>query len=351
MNSGTNQEEEQRSDISLIEGTRVTARDAEITVIGLTSHEVHLMKFTTDRLNFRRVIGFGNYGVVKLAQDKETGKALAVKETLKIRLQQRKNVANAKNEKTILASLRHPLVVDFYGTCQDEKKLYLVMEYVQGGELLSLLERRGKLTVTEARFYAAEVTSVFTYLHSQGIAYRDLKPENVLISKSGHIKITDLGCSKRLKLGERTFSLCGTPQFLAPEVIMRSGHDSAVDWWTLGIFLHELLSGVSPFTGESAYEIYSNIISHAYTPPKEADEVTQELLIGLLDKDPGSRLVGEKVRSHCFFAGVDWDHVDRLEPVYIPVVKAAMDDGNFEEFEEQPEAEGVIRNQEVFQDY
>ena len=350
MSSRTNQEESQHSDTNSTPQTQFTVRGADTTLVA-PPPATCLGKFTPDRLKFRRVVGFGNYGTVRLAQDKETGKALAVKETLKARLQQRKNVANAKNEKAILASLRHPLVVDFYGACQDEKKLYLVMEYVQGGELLSLLERRGRLSVLEARFFAAEVTSVFTYLHSQGIAYRDLKPENVLISKSGHIKLTDLGCSKRLKSGERTFTICGTPQFLAPEIIMRSGHSFAVDWWTLGIFLHELLTGVSPFASESTYETYSNIISHAYVPPKEVDEVTQELLVGLLDKDPDSRLVGEKVCSHCFFAGVDWDNVDGLEPVYIPEVQADMDDRHFGEFEEQPEVGEVVRNQEVFQDY
>ena len=303
------------------------------------------------RLSPRRIIGYSNFGVVRLALDKESGKPFAVKESHKTLLRNRQSLTSVFHEKAVFQAIRHPLIVDFYGTCQDPKKLYLVMEFVQGGELLSLLARRGALSTTEARFYAAEVTSVFTYLHTQGVIYRDLKPENVLISRSGHIKLTDFGCSKRLKPEEKAFSICGTPQFLAPEILMRRGHDSAVDWWTLGIFLHELLSGVSPFAGESAYETYSNIISKVYVPPKEADEVAQDLLTGLLSKDPDTRLVGEKVKDHAFFAGVDWDHLERLEPVFIPEVKTDLDDCNFEVFDVQFESEGVIRNQEMFRDY
>jgi len=279
---------------------------------------------------------------VRLARDKETGRALAVKETLKTRLQSAKNVQKVFNERTLLAGVGHPLVVDFYGTCQDLEKLYLVMEYVQGGEMRSLLSKRGKLTTAEMRFYAAEVTSVLSYLHSQGIVYRDLKPENVLIAQSGHIKLTDFGCAKKLRNGERTFTLCGTPEYLAPEILTRSGHDVAVDWWTVGIFLHELLTGTSPFTAESAFDIYSNIISAVYSPPQEADNKTRHLLTGLLDKDPQHRLAGAKVLSHGFFAGLDWQRLETLRPVYVPAVKTALDAQNFQWYVEEQETEGVI---------
>ena len=307
--------------------------------------------FALSRLSARCVIGHSNFGVVRLAQDKETGKALAVKEIDKNRLRAAQNVRRVFTEKTILASLRHPLVVDFHGTCQDEKKLYLVMECVQGGELLSFLSKRGALTTTEARFYAAEVTSVLTYLHSQGIIYRDLKPENVLISTSGHIKLTDFDSACRLKFGEKTFTLCGISEYLAPEMILRSGHDFSLDWWTLGIFLHELLFGTTPFDSEDPYNIYVNIISKAYCPPAEIDNHTRNLLQGLLDKDPSHRYAGEKVRSHAFFAGVDWGHLERLQPAFVPVVKTEMDHGNIESLEEMQENEGTVENQADFQGY
>ena len=311
--------------------------------------QISLGKFALERFNFLRIIGCGSFGTVRLAQDKESGKALAVKETAKANLQHAKNVAKVLAERAILASIRHPLIVEFYGTCQSEKKLFLVMEYVQGGELYSLLSRRGRLTTSEVRFYAAEVTSVLTYLHSQGVVYRDLKPENVLIAKSGHIKLTDFGCSKRLKQGERTFTLCGTPEYLAPEILTRSGHDFAIDWWTLGILLHEMLCGSTPFHGESVYETYSNIITAAYLPPKEADNETRLLLQGLLNKDPQHRFTADKVRSQSFFSRMNWDH---LEPIYAPVVKGDLDDSNFQHYVENHNSpEGITSDREVFRDY
>ena len=302
------------------------------------------------RLSPRRIIGYSNFGVVRLALDKESGKPFAVKESHKTLLRNRQSLTSVFHEKAVFQAIRHPLIVDFYGTCQDQKNLYLIMEFVHGGDLHSLLARRGALSTTEARFYAAEVTSVLTYLHSQGIIYRDLKPENVLISRSGHIKLTDFGCAKVLKPGERTFTLCGTPEFLAPEMIIRRGHDAALDWWTLGIFLHELLYNTMPFDGETPYDIYANIIAKPYTAPIAADNPTRNLLQGLLDKDPSHRYTCEKVKSHVFFTGVDWDHCERLEPTYVPVVKGDMDDQNIERLEEEQEEEGVI-DQEAFQAY
>jgi serine/threonine protein kinase len=233
----------------------------------------------------------------------------------------------------------------------DMKKLYLVMEYVQGGDLYSRLSRRGRLMTSEVRFYAAEVASVLTYLHNQGVVYRDLKPENILIAQSGHIKLTDFGWSKRLRQGERTFTLCGTPEYLAPEMLTRSGHDFALDWWTLGVFLHELLSGKSPFECDSVYETYCSIIATAYIPPKEADNKTRSFLTALLDKDSQHRLAGEKVRNHCFFGGVDWEHLERISPTYVPVVKAELDDSHFERFEEEQETEEGVIDQEVLREY
>jgi serine/threonine protein kinase len=313
--------------------------------------ETSFLSFTTSRLSSGRAIGYSNFGVVRLTLDKESGRVFAVKESCKTLLGNEKSLRSVFNEKAILQIIRHPLIVDFYGTCQDLKKLYLVMEFAHGGDLYSILVRRGALATTEARFYAAEVTFVLTYLHSQGIVYRDLKPENVLISRSGHIKLTDFGCAKLLKPGERTFTLCGTPQFLAPEIILRNGHDAAVDWWTLGIFLHELLYNTMPFDGETPYDIYANIISKPYTAPIAADNPTRNLLQGLLDKDPRHRYTGEKVKSHVFFAGVDWNHCERLEPTYVPVVKTDMDDHNIERLDEEQEEEGAIDDQEAFQGY
>ena len=273
--------------------------------------------FTLEELEFFGVLGSGGQGVVKLAIDKSTEKAVAVKEIYKSCLTNAKSVLRVFREKTILASAKHPFIVDFYGTCQDKRKLYLLMEFVMGGEVYSLLGAQKKLTSAAVHFYAAEVTAVFMYLHSQGFVYRDLKPENVLLATSGHIKLADFGCAKRLKFGERTFSLCGTPEYMAPEVLSRHGHSLSVDWWALGIFIHELLTGQTPFTGQTPAEVYSNILTQPYTPP-EVDDHTKSLLEGLLNKDPSLRLTEHKVKNHPYFAHIDWDQLENRQPPYIP---------------------------------
>lgn len=308
-------------------------------------------KFTSERLSFRRVVGTGTYGRVKLAQDKETLKALAVKEIAKVRVKRAKDVAQVMNEKCILASLRHPLIVDYYGTFQDGKKLSLVMEYVQGGELYSFLAARRKFTLMETRFFAAEIAAVFTYLHSEGVVYRDLKCENVLIAKSGHIKLADFGCAKRLKSDERTFTICGTCHSLAPEMLTRGGYSFQVDWWTLGIFMHQLLTGTFPFQAESPYVVYSQIVHRPYSAPMEADSDLQELLEGLLTKDPSHRFDQHKVYSNRFFSRVNWDQLESLRPCFLPTVKTEFDDSNFDQFEEEPEPDGEIRFEEELQGY
>ena len=306
---------------------------------------------TSERLHFMRVIGRGSSGVVRLGQDKATGRVLAIKETPKTRLRRTKDVLRVICEKTILAGINHPLVVDYYGTCQDAKTLYLAMEFVQGGDLYSLLSARGTLNTTETRFYAAEIAAVLTYLHSQDVVYRDLKSENVLLSRSGHIKLADFGCAKKLKFGERTFTLCGTPHAWAPEVLARSGHGFAVDWWTLGVLMHEMLTGKSPFEGEAPTAVLANIFNQPYIPPKEADKDVQHLLEGLLCKDPEHRFTSDKVRHHPFFIGVDWEEVEHMLPPYLPVVKTDLDSSNFDQFPEEQIEDGVTAEAEVFLDY
>ena len=319
-----------------------------------TSEEVKeaLGKVTLDRLSFLRVIGVGSFGTVKLTRDNHTGAAFAVKEIAKARLPRPKDIAKFVSEKTILESIKHPLVVDYYGTCQDAKKLYLVMEFVQGGELLSLLDTRGTLTVEETRFYAAEIAAGLTYLHSQDVIYRDLKPENVLISQSGHIKLVDFSCAKRVKRSERTYTLCGTPHALAPEVLTRSGHGFQVDWWSYGVLLHEMLTGSSPFEADSVYLMYANIIKKTYTPPRHVPCDIQRLLQGLLHKDPRLRYKGDEVYNHRLFQGVDWKNLEDLSPVFIPLLKAELDDSHFgqyseEESVEEPETQDFDRFKDI----
>ena len=273
--------------------------------------------YTPEQLDFIAIIGFGGQGIVKLARDVNTGKKLVVKEIDKSRMCGSQSAPRVLCEKTILGSVQHPLVVEMYGAYQDCRKLYVVMEYLPGGDLGRLISPSSPLSVQESRFYVTEVTAVLLYLHRQGVVYRDLKPENVVIASSGHIKVVDFGCAKRVRLGERTFTLCGTPEYLAPELIQRNGHSFAVDWWALGIFLHHLLTGDTPFIDKTPAQTYINILTQTYVPPPHLDEPTQSLLAGLLSKDPGLRLTGDSVRGHRYFSGVDWEQLHLLPPPVI----------------------------------
>ena len=285
------------------------------------------------------VIGEGGTSLVYLAQEKSSGLPVALKQIAKADLSSSKQVSRVHAEKDILSKLNHPLVVKFYGCFQDLENLYIGLEFLSGGDLYGWLARRVTLSTAETRFYAAEIAAALCYIHSQGIVYRDLKAENVLIGSNGHIKLADFGLAKKLLPGERTFSLCGTPQCMAPEVIRKSGYCYEVDWWSFGILLHEMITGRSPFDASSAYEIYSNIISRQYRPPGDLDPAVSSLLVGLLEKDPGRRLKGEEILRLAFFKDIDWNCLNSLRPPYIPVVKGPLDASHFDHYDLIQQAE------------
>lgn len=196
-------------------------------------------------LTLKETLGTGTFGRVRLCLHKSTGNYYAIKCLKKSEVLRMKQVEHILAEASILGSIRHPFIVNMLKTFQDDKRLYIVLEYVVGGELFSHLRKAGKFPNDVAKFYAAEVILAFEYIHSMDILYRDLKPENLLLDVGGHIKITDFGFAK--KVPERTFTLCGTPEYLAPEIIQSKGHGKAVDWWALGILTYEMLVGYPPF--------------------------------------------------------------------------------------------------------
>jgi len=165
-----------------------------------------------------------------------------------------KQVDHIISENTILSNISHPFLIKMLGFSQDERFLYFVLEYVQGGELFTYLRNKGKLENEEAQLYAAQVVCMFEYQHSKNIIYRDLKPENILISADGYLKLTDFGFAKYCD--NRTYTLCGTPEYLAPEILLNKGHGKPVDWWTLGILIYEMLAGIDPFNDEDPMAIY-----------------------------------------------------------------------------------------------
>ncbi|XP_064614765.1 cAMP-dependent protein kinase catalytic subunit PRKX-like [Liolophura sinensis] len=295
--------------------------------------------FKLDDFHFLSTIGTGTFGRVVLVRQKEKRSYYALKIMNITTVLKLKQVDHVKNEKEVLCAISHPFIVNMYWSHHDEKFLYMLLEFVPGGELFSLLRNIGRFTTNTANFYACEIVCGLDYLHSQKIVYRDLKPENLLLDRDGHLKITDFGFAK--KLVDRTWTLCGTPEYLAPEVIMSKGHNKAVDWWALGILIFEMLVGYPPFFDENPFGIYQKILSGKIEFPRHLDSVAKDLIRKLLHQDRTRRLGcmklgGEDVKRHRWFRGINWDDVlaRKLEAPNIPKL---LHDGDTKNFDEYPE--------------
>jgi serine/threonine protein kinase len=196
-------------------------------------------KYSLADLQLHCTLGTGSFGRVHLAKLKSTGKYYALKALSKVDVVKMKQVEHTINEKNILEAAQFPFIIHLLGTFQDTQHIYLLLDYICGGELFSFLRRSGTFPNHVARFYASEIALAFEYLHSKNIIYRDLKPENLLLDKEGHLKITDFGFAKFVP-DNITWTLCGTPDYLAPEIIQSRGYGKAVDWWALGILIYEV---------------------------------------------------------------------------------------------------------------
>jgi len=274
----------------------------------------------------RRLLGCGTYGRVHQIRCKYTQQEFAVKVLKKSVVLKLKQVEHLKNEKAVLVKADHPFIVKLYRTYTDRHNIYFLMELCAGGELFGLMRTTGNLQKSVAQFYAAEIVLVLEYLHSIGVAYRDLKPENVLLDESGHIKMCDFGFAKFVS--DRTWTLCGTTEYLAPEVITGGGHDMAVDWWALGVLLYEMLAGYPPFYGTNPIEIFEKICDGVVTFPPHFDEETKDLISKFLTQSKSRRLGNgldgaRAVKSHPFFSNINWEALLNRE-VLVPVSLEAL---------------------------
>jgi serine/threonine protein kinase len=269
-----------------------------------------------------------------LARIKQTGAYVALKILKKSEILKLKQVDHVISEFSILRIINHPFLVNLLGYTQDERYLYFLLEFVQGGELFTYLRNVGKLDPNPSRSYAGQIVLMFEYLHSLNIVYRDLKPENLLICADGYLKLTDFGFAKVIE--GRTYTLCGTPEYLAPEILLNKGHGKPVDWWTLGIILYEMLAGIDPFSDEDPMAIYQKILKGKVKFPRvfdvNAKSLVKHLLVADLTKRYGNMRGGvNDIKNHRFFTGLDWSRLVQklLVMSYIPNIASANDSSNF----------------------
>jgi len=238
-------------------------------------------------------------------------------------------IGHTKAEKNILQEIDHPFIVKLHFAFQTDEKLYLVLDFLSGGELFFHLSENTKFDVPRARFYAAEIVLALSHLHSKDIIYRDLKPENAVLDSKGHVVLTDFGLAKtQVNDARATYTFCGTPEYLAPEILKGQGHGKAVDWWSLGVLLFEMIVGLPPFYSENINDMYDLILKSELKFPQNVPADARDLLQGLLERDDKKRLGSlspdaREIKNHRFFAGIDWDRLFRREvtPPFIPQIK------------------------------
>jgi len=309
------------------------------------------MEFTVDtplsKLKELGVLGKGAFGLVTLVKDINHNKAYALKAIKKSQVVESGMEDYIVNEKNIMLKMGNPFLVNLCATYQDSKRLYFLLEVCLGGELFTVLRKKVYFLESTARFYTACVVEGFAYMHSKNIIYRDLKPENLVLDGNGYLKITDFGFAKEITAN--TFTFCGTPDYLAPEVIKGTGHSFGVDWWTMGILLFEMLGSMAPFVDHDVNAVYKKILKSHIKFPNFFSKSARKLILGLLRKKQTRRLGviaggAQKIRDHEFFSeapGWDWTALQNqtMEPPMRPVVKDEFDLRNFDGDEEDSSTE------------
>uniref|UniRef100_A0A8C2BNV4 Ribosomal protein S6 kinase n=1 Tax=Cyprinus carpio TaxID=7962 RepID=A0A8C2BNV4_CYPCA len=289
-----------------------------------------------------RVLGKGGYGKVfqvRKVTGADSGKIFAMKVLKKAMIvRNAKDTAHTKAERSILEEVKHPFIVDLIYAFQTGGKLYLILEYLSGGELFMQLEREGIFLEDTACFYLAEISMALGHLHQKGIIYRDLKPENIMLSNIGHVKLTDFGlCKESIHDGTVTHTFCGTIEYMAPEILMRSGHNRAVDWWSLGALMYDMLTGAPPFTAENRKKTIDKILKCKLNLPPYLTQEARDLLKKLLRRNASTRMgAGPRdaldVQAHSFFRHMNWDDLlaFKVEPPFKPFLQSADDVSQFD---------------------
>ncbi|GAB1300501.1 Ribosomal protein S6 kinase alpha-2 [Apodemus speciosus] len=321
--------------------SRLEMEEGIVKEIDISSHvKEGFEKADPSQFELLKVLGQGSYGKVFLVR-KVTGSDAAQlyamkvlkKATLKVR-----DRVRSKMERDILAEVNHPFIVKLHYAFQTEGKLYLILDFLRGGDLFTRLSKEVMFTEEDVKFYLAELALALDHLHGLGIIYRDLKPENILLDEEGHIKITDFGLSKEaIDHDKRAYSFCGTIEYMAPEVVNRRGHTQSADWWSFGVLMFEMLTGSLPFQGKDRKETMALILKAKLGMPQFLSAEAQSLLRALFKRNPCNRLGAgvdgvEEIKRHPFFVTIDWNKLYRKEikPPFKPAVGRPEDTFHFD---------------------
>lgn len=293
-----------------------------------------------DSFHIIKVIGKGSFGKVFLVRHKARKTLHALKVLKKDFIIRKNQVEHTKTERSVLGYINHPYIVGLTMAFQTADKLFFVLDYCAGGELFFHLGKLGRFPEERAKFYAAQITLALEYVHNLGVIYRDLKPENVLLDNKGNVRLTDFGLSKEGVRGHSSgaSSFCGTPEYIAPEVLKRQGHGRAVDWWSLGALLYEMISGLPPFYSRNRETMFDKIMKAEITFPQLMSAEARDILSRLLVRDPQQRLGSgegdaEELKAHPFFRDIDWATLatGTVIPPWAPMVNGSLDTSQFDE--------------------
>ncbi|KAK7133236.1 hypothetical protein R3I94_015189 [Phoxinus phoxinus] len=321
----------------------VTGKKGQNSMKGMPTEfeEDDTVKVGLEDFSFLQVLGKGSFGKVMLARLKSDHRVFAVKMLKKDVILQDDDVEATMIEKRVLTlAHQHPFLTQLYYCFQTADRLFFVMEFVNGGDLMFHIQKCRRFDEPRAQFYAAEVILALMFLHSKGIIYRDLKLDNILLDRHGHCKLADFGmCKEEIFHGKLTSTFCGTPDYIAPEIILEELYGVSVDWWALGVLLYEMLSGHAPFEAETEDELFECILKEEIIYSSWLSNEAEDILRGLLTRDPACRLGcmdrdggEEAITAHTFFTGLDWEKLNKREitPPFTPRIESIEDVANFD---------------------
>jgi serine/threonine protein kinase len=296
---------------------------------------------TIKDLEMIRVLGIGGFGKVRLVKILETDQLMVLKTQSKKAILAKNMEAVVINEIQLMREMHHPYIAKLYGAFQDKCYIHMALELLQGGDFFGFLKHQNKFPEEKSIFYSSVVILALEALHSVKIAYRDLKPENLVFDKRGYIKLVDFGLAKRVKSGI-TWTLCGTPDYMAPEIVNNKGHGCPVDWWALGTIIYEMIDGYPPFYHSNQMKVYQRILSSEVKFSKHFSPDCRDFLTKLLNKNQTQRLgyvVNEgitEIQKHPWFRSIDWKKLLKgtMVPPFVPELKDPLDTSYFEEYEE-----------------